>query len=189
MLFTLDIGAVMVNVYKTISIIGYSLAALCFILSITIFFMYDIRGVYAYLTGRKQKKRISEMRKKQGDEGEGVPVPPSVRFGFKPAPKKIEEKHHSAPVVEPVVSKQDQPVFEKGDTGGETAPLSNVSQEVHLQENTPVSHDKSDNDNPSIINSDDKPADEGTTVLNQKVNNGSFVLVKNEMLIHTNEIL
>ena len=209
------------KIYNIISIIGYSLAALCLVLSAAIFFLYDIRGAYSYLTGRKQQKGISEMRKKQGEDGETAPASPSMKFGFSGPPKQVGNKRHSATVSQPSAPPPPPPAPAAVPEAGETAALNPqpVPDDLQGEEETGVlspandvngeaaevpAEDKSneekttgeaspakDIDDNTVQETAESSADEEgeTSVLSNNTVLGSFVLVKNEMVIHTDEIL
>lgn len=236
LLFTLADSAVTdwSKIFSIVAIIGYSLAGLCLVLSVAIFFLYDIRGAYSYLTGRKQQKGISEMRKKQGEGGETAPASPSMKFGFSQAPKQVSNKRHSATVSQPAAPPP--PPAPAAAPAGETAALdvqpsqSDIQSEeatgvlspanTYEEESTgvlaPANTTEEAAEAPSSENSyeeeatgvlspandinntvqetaesgDASAADEGeTSVLSVNSPLGSFVLVKNEMVIHTDEVL
>ena len=210
------------TLYNTISIIGYSLAGICLVLSAAIFFLYDIRGAYSYLTGRKQQKGISEMRKHQGEDGEPVPASPSMKFGISGPPKPVSNKRHSATVSQPSAPPP-PPQPPVAQDAGETAALNVQSpQEIAQSEEStgvlspantfeeeatgvlsPANEvDKKetgeeapandiDNSAPEAEETVESPAaEEGeTSILSNDSPLGSFVLVKNEMVIHTDEVL
>ncbi|MBR0413694.1 MAG: hypothetical protein IJI67_01320 [Clostridia bacterium] len=213
MFITLAVGTDPTNVYKIISIVGYSLAAVCLVAGIALFFLYDIKGVYAFLTGRKKQQGISEMRKQQG-EGEGKPaVSPSIKFGFTSAPqdtgaKKLNKKSiplQSQPQAQP------QPVSAMGETApiGQDSVREGTEVQPPVDEGTEVLSPADSADEGTEVLSPSMYADEGTQVLssaaepqqndavdvarkveyakNEHV--GTFVLVKNEMVIHSDQVL
>ena len=190
------------SIFKTISIVGYILAAICLVLSIAIFFLYDIKGAYSYLSGKKQQKGISEMRKHQDDEKDGeFHASPSMKFGKTDSQKaksgSVKKRTSSnlapppAPVAPPKPKEQppqEQPPESKGDetaalgtdlsggafdSEGETGVLSSTNNASQSAEST-QNNDSSENE---------------TSVLNANSALGTFIIVKNEMVIHTDEIL
>ncbi|MBQ7203385.1 MAG: hypothetical protein IJS03_05125 [Eubacterium sp.] len=200
------------EVFSTISVIGYSLAALCLVLSVAIFFLFDIRGVYAFLTGKKRQKGISEMRNRRNDKTK-KPDSPSIKFGQS---KGLNKGVHSAPVVapptpQPAPTPAPEPAPSSANDMG-TAPLAPpappVSEEatgVLEPTNTPPQEGATDvlsptntpqpereNDATSVLSADsdnntNASSEPAPVVVDAGI--GSFVLVKNEMTIHTDEIL
>ncbi len=164
------------QIYSGISIFGYVLAAVFFVASVAIFFLMDIKGVYAYLSGRKQQKGIMEMREKQQEEsGRSKPVPDSAKLGFTPPPKPASKKINK----EPQAKKGNNIVQPKENYASETVNLKNA-------DNMP------DNDATGVLSNAnlDVMTDYPTDVLNAvNTNCGSFVLIKNVMEIHTSEVL
>ena len=184
MLITLAASAEnMVSIYKTISIVGYSLAAVCLVLSIAIFFLYDIRGVYSFLTGKKQQKGISEMRNRQGEKRKPKPLPPSESFEIKPPQpiippeeNKAEEKKEDTPPVSETAPLSAETPKEETVYEGETDVL---SQNDIQQQEYKASEEAN---NTTVLIEDDNNDDDN-------VKNRSFILVKYEMVIHSDEIL
>lgn len=185
------------SIFRTIAIVGYILAAICFVLSIAIFFLYDIKGAYAYLSGRKQQKGISEMRRHQNDEKNGeFPASPSMKFGHSESPKARTDKKNSAslkkqaaPIVvpPPVPSIKEQPKEQPSYQGDETAALGSALEDSGFDSEGETGVLSPTNDAQSTA--ENSAAENETSVLNVSSQFGTFILVKNEMLIHTNEIL
>lgn len=170
------------QIYSGISIFGYVLAAVFLVASVAIFFLMDIRGVYAYLSGKKQQKGIMEMREKQQEEeNKGKPIPDSARLGFtppqKPESKKVSKKRHAEPNNKEVAAAEIQ------------KPVHSGSETVNLQ-NADISFDNDATgilENPAVQNTaEDYPTDV-LNAANTKI--GSFTLIKNVMEIHTTEVL
>lgn len=200
------------SVYKAISIFGYSLAAVCLVLCIAIFFLYDIRGAYTFLTGQKQRKGIDAVRKNQ--EGGNKQRADSIKFGPSEALKRKKDKASTAAVqlAPPLTPAQN-------DVGG-TAPLVEPPVQANPEAGTdvltpaPVAPAASDEAGTDVLTpvapvsqteggtevlapaapAESKPEEVGGTAIlgnnsAPKTYSGSFVLVKNEMLIHTDEVL
>lgn len=170
------------QIYSGISIFGYVLAAVFLVASVAIFFLMDIKGVYAYLSGRKQQKGIMEMREKQQEEmGRGKPIPDSARLGFKPPPKTASKKINK----EPQAKAENNVKQPQQDYASETVNLKNAGE---MPDNDATSV-LSDVDLPQRVASD-ASEDYPTDVLNAvNANIGSFTLIKNIMEIHTSEVL
>ncbi|MBR2589499.1 MAG: hypothetical protein IKE65_01085 [Clostridia bacterium] len=176
--------------YKIISIVGYSLAAIFLVLGIALFFLFDIKSVYAYLTGRKKQQGISEMRKQQGEQEAKQKVTPSIKFGFTPAPKSTEAKHlnpnsMSKPPVQQVQAAPAPAVAETAPIGIEPA-----------GEGTEVlSPAMGENDGTQLLSQQDTAPKNTAVDVARKVEYakeahvGTFELVKNEMVIHSDVIL
>ena len=201
MFITLAVGADPSNVYKIISIVGYSLAAICLVAGIALFFLYDIKGVYLFLTGRKKQQGISEMRKQQGEEESKPAVSPSIKFGFSPAPQDTGAKKlnkNSIPLQPQPQQQQQVPEM------GQTAPIGMAA--APADEGTDVLTPAQEG---TEVLSPSMNADEGTEVLSpaanpqesdavdvarkveyaKNVQAGAFILVKNEMVIHSDQVL
>lgn len=172
------------QIYSGVSIAGYVLTAVFLVASVAIFFLMDIKGVYAYLSGKKQQKGIMEMREKQQeDTGKGSLVPNSVKLGFTPPPKPTSKKINK------------QTVNNKSSVTMQSAKEENASETVNLKQHQSETIDKEtdvlnkvDFDSQNALNnmSEDYPTD----VLNSvNANVGTFVLIKNIMEVHTSEVL
>lgn len=170
------------QIYSGISIFGYVLAAVFLVASVAIFFLMDIKGVYAYLSGKKQQKGIMEMREKQQEEmGKGRLFPDSAKLGFTPPPKPASKK----------INKETQMNAEKN---------AGQKQENYINETVNLKNagNMPDNDATSVLSDvnfvqsekTDVSEVSPTDVLNAThVNVGSFTLIKNVMEIHTTEVL
>ena len=194
------------GLFKTISIVGYILAALFLVLSIAIFFLFDIKGAYSYLSGRKQQKGISEMRKHQDEGNEGsIPASPSMKFGHTDSPKAKTDRKNSgniknrasssvapppplAPAPAPIEPPKAQSAANQSDETAALSPTpassdfdSEGATGVLSPTNTPESAQSSAAENDASENE--------TSVLNAGSQFGTFVIVKNVMLVHSDEIL
>lgn len=170
------------QIYSSISIFGYVLAAVFLVASVAIFFLMDIKGVYAYLSGKKQQKGIMEMREKH-QEGlqKNKPIPdlakPTDAIPIKPESRKIGRKEQKAPdyTAEPLQKSQSD----------ETIGLPD-----YVAKGNEAQTDVLNKVNSFSQNEHGSPIEYPTDVLNaSNVNVGSFVLVKDVMVIHTSEIL
>ena len=186
------------EIYRLISIIGYSLAALLLILSIAIFFLYDIKGVYSYLTGKKKQKGINELRENQasgklnGKFKKPFAQPPKkiepVQKAEEPTPPQAQEiapaqpSYTSVEQYQPPVNVEIQAASQR--EYGETAPLEqNANEGLKVEENAA-------NDNNTVVLSPAKPEPmpvESNSTISSTI--GKFVIIKNEMVIHTSEVL
>lgn len=170
------------QIYSGVSIVGYVLAAVLLVVSVAIFFLMDIKGVYAYLSGKKQQKGIMEMREKQQEEmGKGKPISDSAKLGFTPPPK-------------PAIKKVNKEAQAKTENNVHQLQQNDTNETVNLKNAV----DMSDNDATSVLTDADMPQrvtlevseDPSTDVLNAvNTNGGSFILIKNVMEIHTSEVL
>lgn len=184
MFVTLAINASATTTYRTIAIIGFIFAALCLVLSIAIFFLYDIKSVYGYLTGRKQKKGVLEMRREQGNAKKKKLTTPSVQFNTAvPEPEPVK---HEAGILQPFqesVSEAAAPqeVYEDSVAQEGTQPLSAQAEEFNSAPQT----EQTDVLNAAPILQEVREEE----LAGKEIQIGTFILVKNEMLIHTDEIL
>lgn len=185
------------EIYRLISIIGYSLAALLLILSIAIFFLYDIKGVYSYLTGKKKQKGISELRENQSSTKKSG----KLKKPFTQPPKKVETRQREEavappqqvqappqPAYSPVQHQEQSNAHEEVQAAvqreyGETAPLQQNPKEQAQVE------DFSAQNNTVVLNQNEQVSaqEENYSVISSTV--GKFVIIKNEMVIHTTEVL
>lgn len=172
------------QIYSIVSILGYVLAALFLVASVAIFFLMDIKGIYAYLSGKKQQKGIMEMREKQQDAGNGKRGPESAKQGFsplsEPKSKKINDKPSTPASVEKPVP-QDQKGYST-----DTANLQCQQPAVYSDATDVLSSARFE----AMNNSNNASMDMPTDVLNAtNVNFGTFTIIKNVMEIHTSQVL
>ncbi len=197
------------SVYKAISIFGYSLAAVCLVLCIAIFFLYDIRGAYTFLTGQKQRKGIDAVRKNQ--EGGNKQRADSIKFGPSEALKRKKDKASTAAVqlAPPLTPAQNDvsgtapliepPIKADPDAGTDVLTPASAAPAASAEAGTDVLTPVSQTEGGTEVLAPAAPAESkpeevgGTAILGNnsapKTYSGSFVLVKNEMLIHTDEVL
>ena len=172
------------QIYSIVSILGYVLAALFLVASVAIFFLMDIKGVYAYLSGKKQQKGIMEMREKQQDIGKGKSVSESVRLGFSPPSKPESKKINNKPMA-PVSSEKSAPQVQEA-YSNETVNLQSQQPESYSDATDILSNANIE----TINNSTNASVDMPTDVLNAaNVNVGTFTIIKNVMEIHTSQVL
>lgn len=166
------------EIYSGISIFGYVLAAVFLVASVAIFFLMDIKGVYAYLSGKKQQKSIMEMREKQQNPEKGKPVPDSIKLGFSPPPKAEINNRPQAVVENPPPPVSRSSASETMALGGRQVESNNDATDVLNRPSFETVNESND--------TEDYPTD----VLNaSNTNTGKFILIKNVMEIHTSEVL
>ena len=195
MLITLADMADPNRAYDIISVVGYSLAALFLVLSIALFFLYDIKKVYSFLTGKKREKGIDEMRKKQSERKDKTSAP-SRKFRQSNASDKSNGNAVITPP--PAVQTPPQPDYRenKPDTNNEpddpqtdviaapdiTPPLQEKSVDVAL-------NSQQEDSKTELLKANEDDSDNETTLLSSQKSTGTFILVKNEILIHSDKVL
>lgn len=200
-----------INLYNNLYKGCLGLSLLFLVVAITVFFMLDIKSTIGYLTGRKAKKQIKELEAANAESGRLMSKGKSMQYldqkmkndmGVRQAAtlgiRKVEN------VVEPVMEPEEhqQMVLQSAtkkslrtkkielelqDTGtlatsytDSTQLLNNNQSETGGTYNTTVLAEET---NTSYINS-------STAVLDEKVSQvGHFMIIRELMLIHTEEVI
>lgn len=177
-----DVGGT-ISLYHNLFLICLISAIVCLIVAVALFFVLDIRAVIGYLTGRRAKKGIKELEAVTALSGRLLPKERTnmqyvaqemkddmgVRQRAKPGIRKVEHAVEAAP----------QPIVQ---TPQETA-APQVSYPV--EQATDV---LSENHAPYTAQMADGNA--STAVLNEVTGvNGRFVIIRELMMIHTEEVI
>jgi len=170
-----------ISLYHNLFLTCLVLAFVCFALAVVLFFVLDIRSTLGYLTGRRAKKKIKELEAATAVSGRLMPKERTnmqyvaqemkddmgVRQRAKPGIRKVE---HVVEVAMPTTA--DLPVSEGISPGQES-----VMQETGiLKENAVEVNGLNDNASTAVLG-------EGAGA------RGKFLIVRELMLIHTEEVI
>lgn len=205
-----------INLYNNLFKICLVLSLVFLVVAITVFFMLDMKSTIGYLTGRRAKKQIKELEAANASSGRLISKGKSMQYvdqkmksdmGVRqpatPGIRKVEHavEHAAESAVEPVVQ---QPVVQQ--------PAAKKS--LRKRKNEPVSQDTevltvSDMDSTQLLQNNGSGAwdtnnttvltenmnasymeDSSTAVLDEKVPQmGRFLVIRELMLIHTEEVI
>ena len=154
-----------INVLNTCFLISLAFAILFFIISIVLFFVFDIKTIVSIKTGRAQAKTISEMKKANASTGR-------LRVDGKTVTSKLSDEDKNkmrAPAVTP-------------------PPQPNVKQYDLDSSKTDVLKPSSDTAETSVLGHTDKVSANNYASDNQ-IPNINFKVVKHNVYIHTDVII
>ena len=201
-------------IFNTIFIICLALAIVFFIVSVILFFLFDIRGIFNIKTGRAEKKRIKELEEANAKTGRlrgakagvitekgepkaqnAVQAPPAPQVKETPRQKKAEKPRQDDADK---TSLLDNP--QQNDTEA-TSLLDNTEQTDTDATSLLDQADQSDEEQTALLSSSEQdeagettlfaePADTGeTTLLSPAQSESRFKIIKKVILCDTNEII
>lgn len=177
-----DVGGT-ISLYHNLFLICLVSAILCLIVAAVLFFVMDIRSVIGYLTGRRAKKGIKELEAVTALSGRLLPKERTnmqyvaqemkddmgVRQKAKPGIRKVEHAVEAA--VQPVVQMTQESV-----TPQVSYPVEQAT-DVLSENHAPYTAQMAD-------------GNESTAVLSAMTGtNGRFVIIRELMMIHTEEVI
>lgn len=169
----------MAQTYNIISIVAFSLAGLGLAVSVFIWFKFDIWGIIGDLSGRTARKSIEQMRAENEKSG---------KKSFRPSPIAIERGGLTEAVE--IIRSANEETEKLGPEENVTELLADGT-EV-LCDGTEILNESSEYyetellNETTVLNEAEFP-EEGTTVLSEDT--GSFRMVQDIILVHTNETI
>lgn len=169
-----------IQLFHNLFLIFLVLALLCLVIAVVVFFILDIRSVLGYLTGRRAKKKIKELEEATSVSGRLMPRERSnmlyvaqkmkddmgVPQKAKPGMRKVV---HAVENAVPTTEKMEIPV-------------------IHQPSSIPQSTDVLNEG--AVNNAAEMVAGELTAMLEAgKTEKGKFLIVRELMLIHTEEVI
>lgn len=170
-------GASVINTMNTLFWICLSFTVLFFIISIVLFFVFDIRTIFNIRTGRAQAKTVKEMKAANENTGR-------LRVAGKTQTSKLSEKEKSV-TREPAVSPPNMDEKNRYYSGGEeTEVLGDNRTEIVAEPSArePFYAETSVLSEISKPHTADIQRDSGEKTI-------GFQVVKKQMYIHTNEMI
>lgn len=187
----------MAQVYNIISIVGFSLAGIFFILAVVFWIRFNIPKIVGDLTGRTARKSISQMRSENERSGKKVYTPqPSAGSGSIRLKNLGDEKTASLSVEKGSKSDENEKtelLEQQAETellteGMETELLGQEMETELLKEAEDTTllggtDELLENDNETGL------LDEGTILLNEEGNVRDFRIIQSIVYIHTQEVI
>ena len=185
-----DISEKIISLYHNLFLVCLILALVFFALAVILFFVLDIRTVWALKSGRHRKKAIKKLEESTALSGrlkqkertnmqyvaQEMKDDMGVRQKARPGIRKVE---HAVEAAAPITAEMPAPqTTSEVPTSEDTAVLSNDSGTEVLQENM-------------MVQSVTEIAEDVSTgaMKNGDVVVGKFVIVKDLMMIHTEEVI
>lgn len=168
-----------------LSLVGFVLAAVFFVVAVILFFVFDIPAVLGELSGRTAAKQVAEIRaqsKQINTKRRTAPVVTSTTAGkatgnlnTNPASIKLDKKS----VIQEAELLQNETELLQN----ETELL--VEETAMLDEGTTLLSPET-----TILSEDEDTYDEGTTLLSEEVVlHADFRMIQNVVVIHTREVI
>lgn len=194
----------LINIFQTCFQVCLAFTVLFFIITVILFFLFDIRAIFNIRTGRAKNKTIKEMQQANNTTGR-------LRVGGKTLTSKLEKAKkgmHKNPVITPPPHKQlnnnyNQPSYDYSgaptdvlsDNSANTAVLTEDFQQTEvLSQNKGVTVENySSGGNPTT-----QLSQADTVGVSENINNSSsglsaadihFCVIKNICIIHTDEVI
>lgn len=171
-----------ISLYHNLFLVCLVLAMICLVLAIVMFFLLDIRSTLGYLTGRRAKKKIRELEAATAVSGRLMPKERTnmqyvaqemkddmgVRQKAKPGIRKVE---HVVEAAVPSISEIPQPM--------------SVQSQLPVEQATEVLMENAVEEAVQVMNAN------GSTAVLEAIQgqSGEFLVVREIMLIHTEEVI
>lgn len=177
-----DVGGT-ISLYHNLFSICLISAILCLIVAVVLFFVLDIRAAVGYLTGRRAKKGIKELEAITALSGRLLP---KERTNMQYVAQEMKDDMGVRQKAKPGIRKVENAVE------AAAQPIMQIPQEaVTPQASYPVEQETdvlSENSVPYTARMTD--GNESTAVLNTATGtNGRFVVIRELMMIHTEEVI
>ncbi len=184
-----------IELYHRLFLVCLGLAILCLVLAIVLFFVLDIRTVLGYLTGRSAKKKIRELEADNAKSGrlsarertsmqyvaQDMKTDMGVRQPASPGARKVENAVEQA-------QPQRQGYVPPPQTAPEPEPQTDLLYSVQEEQETSLLQGTGEQET-SLLQEEQNP-DAATEVLkNSETVSGKFILERELILIHTEEVI
>lgn len=191
----------MAQVYNIISIVGFSLAGIFFILAVVFWIRFNIPKIVGDLTGRTARKSISQMRSENERSGKKVYTPQSSAGSGSIRLKNLGDEKTASLSVEKGSKSDENEKTELLEQQAETELLTEgmetelLSQEMETEllmeaEDTTLLGGTDELLEESYVYDDETGLlDEGTMLLNEEGNVRDFRIIQSIVYIHTQEVI
>ncbi|MCD8195645.1 MAG: hypothetical protein LUE24_00490 [Lachnospiraceae bacterium] len=193
-----------IELYHRLFLVCLGLAILCLVLAIVLFFVLDIRTVLGYLTGRSAKKKIRELEADNAKSGrlsarertsmqyvaQDMKTDMGVRQPAAPGARKVENAVEQAQPRQPEYTPQPQrqEYAPPPRTAPEPEPQTDLLYSVQEEQATSLLQGAGEQET-SLLQEELNP-DAATEVLkNSATVSGKFILERELILIHTEEVI